>query len=103
MSNNYDSDTESDDESLNLLRNYKVVIRKRKVKQLAQDLAKQLGEDMVPEEMKQNNELEGVIISYDEKSKKFQVEVESVGITFSLERQDFILQEDREKLKNLKF
>ena len=101
--NNYDSDTDSDDESLNLLRYYKVVIRKRKVKELAQDLAKQLGEDMVPEEMKQNNELEGVIISYDEKSKKFQVEVESVGITFSLERQDFILKEDREKLKNLKF
>lgn len=100
---NKDYDTDSDDESLNLLRNYKVIIRKMKVKELAQDLATQLGEDMVPAVMKQNNELEGVIVSYDEKSKTFQVEVESVGITFSLQRQDFILEEEREKLKKLKF
>ena len=101
------SDTESDDESLYLLHNFEVVISSEVVEREAKKIADQLGQDSVPDAMKEGKELEGTVVSYDQDTTTYQVEVKRVGITFSLKETDFVVKEDRDKAsvtaKKMKF
>lgn len=61
------------------------------VKEEARKIAKALGKDVVPEEMLQDEPLEGKIIGYDEKTRKYQVQVDKAKVTLYIFRNEFIV------------
>jgi len=75
-----------------------VVVPIQTVEKEAREIAKNLGKGFVPDAMKKGIPLDGVIIGYDEKTRKYQVQIDEIKFTLQFFRDEIIVK----KIENLK-